>query len=79
MARLSLNKSTLSEQIKQLKTYRNFLPSLDLKRRQLQSEQERRAKSCESWMIAWKRFSRWLRSRFRCWATHMSMCAESFA
>jgi V/A-type H+-transporting ATPase subunit D len=41
MARLSLNKSTLSEQIKQLKTYRNFLPSLDLKRRQLLSEQEK--------------------------------------
>ena len=29
MAKLSLNKSTLSEQIKQLKTYRNFLPSLE--------------------------------------------------
>jgi V/A-type H+-transporting ATPase subunit D len=41
MARLSLNKSTLSEQIKQLKTYRNLLPSLDLKRRQLLSEQEK--------------------------------------
>ena len=41
MARLSLNKSTLSEQIRQLKTYRNFLPSLDLKRRQLLSEQEK--------------------------------------
>jgi V/A-type H+/Na+-transporting ATPase subunit D len=41
MARLSLNKSTLSEFVKQLKTYRNFLPSLDLKRRQLLSEQEK--------------------------------------
>jgi H(+)-transporting ATP synthase subunit D len=41
MARISLNKSTLCEQIKQLKTYRNFLPSLDLKRRQLLSEQEK--------------------------------------
>jgi len=41
MARLSLNKSTLSELIKQQKTYRNFLPSLDLKRRQLLSEQEK--------------------------------------
>jgi V/A-type H+-transporting ATPase subunit D len=41
MARLALNKSTLSELIKQLKTYRNFLPSLDLKRRQLLSEQEK--------------------------------------
>jgi V/A-type H+-transporting ATPase subunit D len=44
MARLSLNKSTLSEQIKQLKTYRNFLPSLDLKQRQLLSEQEKARK-----------------------------------
>ena len=44
MARLSLNKSTLSEQIKELKTYRNFLPSLDLKRRQLLSEQEKARK-----------------------------------
>jgi len=44
MARLSLNKSTLSEQIRQLKTYRNFLPSLDLKRRQLLSEQEKARK-----------------------------------
>jgi V/A-type H+-transporting ATPase subunit D len=41
MARLSLNKSTLSELIKQLKTYQNFLPALDLKRRQLFSEQEK--------------------------------------
>jgi V/A-type H+/Na+-transporting ATPase subunit D len=44
MARLSLNKSTLSELIKQLKTYQNFLPSLDLKRRQLLSEQEKARK-----------------------------------
>jgi hypothetical protein len=50
MARLSLNKSTLSEQIKQLKTYRNFLPSLDLKRRQLLSEQEKARKELSrSW------------------------------
>jgi V/A-type H+/Na+-transporting ATPase subunit D len=41
MARLSLNKSTLSSLIRQLKTYENFLPSLDLKRRQLLSEQEK--------------------------------------
>src|SRR5260221_2477248 len=41
MARLSLSKSTLSELIRQLKTYQNFLPSLDLKRRQLLAEQEK--------------------------------------
>lgn len=41
MTRLSLNKSTLSKQIKQLKAYQNFLPSLDLKRRQLLAEQNK--------------------------------------
>jgi V/A-type H+/Na+-transporting ATPase subunit D len=41
MARLSLSKSTLSQLIRQLKTYQNFLPSLDLKRRQLLAEQEK--------------------------------------
>ncbi len=41
MARLSLNKSTLSKQIKQLKAYQSFLPSLDLKRRQLLAEQNK--------------------------------------
>jgi V/A-type H+/Na+-transporting ATPase subunit D len=41
MARLSLSKSTLTQLTRQLKTYRNFLPSLDLKRRQLLAEQEK--------------------------------------
>lgn len=41
MARISLSKSTLSQLIRQLKTYQNFLPSLDLKRRQLLAEQEK--------------------------------------
>ena len=44
MAKLSLNKSTLSDLIKQLKTYQNILPSLDLKRKQLLSEQEKARK-----------------------------------
>ncbi|MEL6317227.1 MAG: V-type ATP synthase subunit D [Pseudomonadota bacterium] len=35
MARLQLNKSSLARETTQLKTYRRFLPSLDLKRRQL--------------------------------------------
>ncbi len=39
MARVALNKSTLSEQLSQLKAYKNFLPALDLKRRQLMSEE----------------------------------------
>ncbi|HET9375367.1 MAG TPA: V-type ATP synthase subunit D [Chthoniobacterales bacterium] len=41
MARLSLSKSTLTQLTRQLKTYQNFLPSLDLKRRQLLAEQEK--------------------------------------
>ncbi|HTD17567.1 MAG TPA: V-type ATP synthase subunit D [Chthoniobacterales bacterium] len=41
MARLSLTESTLNELTKQLKTYRNFLPSLDLKRKQLLAEEEK--------------------------------------
>jgi V/A-type H+/Na+-transporting ATPase subunit D len=38
MARLSLNKSSLHRQQRQLKIYERFLPSLDLKRRQLIAE-----------------------------------------
>jgi V/A-type H+-transporting ATPase subunit D len=38
MARLSLSKSSLSKQSRQLKTYERFLPSLDLKRKQLMAE-----------------------------------------
>jgi V/A-type H+-transporting ATPase subunit D len=41
MARIALNKSTLSEQLRQLKVCQNFLPALDLKRRQLLSEQQK--------------------------------------
>lgn len=39
MTRLSLNKSSLSSQAKLLKTYEEFLPSLDMKRQQLMLEQ----------------------------------------
>ncbi len=38
MARLALNKSSLTRQTRQLKSYQEFLPSLDLKRRQLIQE-----------------------------------------
>jgi V/A-type H+-transporting ATPase subunit D len=41
MARLALNKASLSKQIRQLKTFERFLPSLDLKRRHLMAEQAR--------------------------------------
>ena len=38
MARLQLNKSSLSREMAQLKSYERFLPSLDLKRQQLMGE-----------------------------------------
>ncbi|MGD8842374.1 MAG: V-type ATP synthase subunit D [Gammaproteobacteria bacterium] len=41
MARLALNKASLSKQSRQLKTFERFLPSLDLKRRQLMAERAR--------------------------------------
>jgi V/A-type H+-transporting ATPase subunit D len=41
MARVSLNKATLTRQTRQLKAYQEFLPSLDLKRRQLIAEQRK--------------------------------------
>jgi V/A-type H+-transporting ATPase subunit D len=41
MARLALNKASLSKQAKQLRTFERFLPSLDLKRKQLMAEQAR--------------------------------------
>jgi V/A-type H+-transporting ATPase subunit D len=41
MARLALSKSSLSQQNRQLKTFERFLPSLDLKRRQLIAERAR--------------------------------------
>ncbi|MFP4155728.1 MAG: V-type ATP synthase subunit D [Halothiobacillaceae bacterium] len=41
MAKLSLSKSALLRESRQLKSYRRFLPSLDLKRRQLIAERAR--------------------------------------
>ncbi|KRT54820.1 V-type ATP synthase subunit D [endosymbiont of Ridgeia piscesae] len=41
MARLALNKSSLTRQNQLLKGYREFLPALDMKRRQLLAEQAR--------------------------------------
>lgn len=41
MAKVSLNKSSLSKQTQLLKSYQQFLPSLDLKRRQLMAERAR--------------------------------------
>lgn len=38
MARLQLNKSSLAREVKSLRTFERFLPSLDLKRQQLMAE-----------------------------------------
>lgn len=43
MARLALNKTTLSKQSQQLKIFERFLPSLDLKRKQLLTERSKAA------------------------------------
>lgn len=45
MSRLAFNKSSLTHQKKLLKSYRDFLPSLDLKRRQLIAEQSHARKN----------------------------------
>jgi V/A-type H+-transporting ATPase subunit D len=41
VAKVSLSKSSLSQQTQQLKSYQQFLPSLDLKRKQLMGERAR--------------------------------------
>ncbi len=41
MAKVSLSKSSLSHQMQQLKSYQQFLPSLDMKRKQLMGERAR--------------------------------------
>lgn len=43
MARLQLSKSSLAREIRNLRTYERFLPSLDLKRQQLMAERARAA------------------------------------
>jgi V/A-type H+-transporting ATPase subunit D len=43
MARLALNKATLSRQSQQLKIFERFLPSLDMKRKQLLAERVKAA------------------------------------
>jgi V/A-type H+/Na+-transporting ATPase subunit D len=48
MARLSLSKSSLSVQNRRLKTFERYLPSLDLKRRQLIAERARAARAIEA-------------------------------
>ncbi len=45
MARLQLNKSSLARETASLKAYERFLPSLDLKRRQLMAERAKAART----------------------------------
>jgi V/A-type H+-transporting ATPase subunit D len=59
MARLALNKASLSKQVRQLRTFERFLPSLDLKRKQLMAE---RAKVGVA-MVRTRRASEALRER----------------
>ncbi len=47
MARLALNKASLSRETRRLKTYQRFLPSLDLKRQQLIAERRQAARILE--------------------------------
>ncbi|MGD8911956.1 MAG: V-type ATP synthase subunit D [Candidatus Thiodiazotropha sp.] len=48
MARLALSKSSLSVQNRRLKTFERYLPSLDLKRRQLIAERAKAARAIEA-------------------------------
>jgi len=48
VARLSLSKSSLSVQNRRLKTFERYLPSLDLKRRQLIAERAKAARRIEA-------------------------------
>ena len=48
MARLALNKASLSHQMRQLNTFERFLPSLDMKRMQLMAERARELAAMDS-------------------------------
>jgi V/A-type H+-transporting ATPase subunit D len=48
MARLALSKSSLSVQNRRLKTFERYLPSLDLKRRQLIAERSKAARAIKA-------------------------------
>ena len=51
MARLQLSKSSLSREAANLKTYRRFLPSLDLKRQELMTQRAKAEKILEQTQI----------------------------
>ncbi|MFD2111082.1 V-type ATP synthase subunit D [Thiorhodococcus fuscus] len=52
MARLSLSKSSLTKQTRQLQTFERFLPALDLKRKQLMTERAKALKAREDTLAA---------------------------
>ncbi|EGV29528.1 V-type ATPase, D subunit [Thiorhodococcus drewsii AZ1] len=52
MARLSLSKSSLTKQTRQLQTFERFLPALDLKRKQLMTERAKALQAREDTLAA---------------------------
>ncbi|RDH84291.1 MAG: V-type ATP synthase subunit D [endosymbiont of Seepiophila jonesi] len=60
MARLALNKSSLTRQSQLLKGYRDFLPALDMKRRQLLAEQAKARAMRSSEQSQWDAVSPWI-------------------
>ena len=58
MARLQLNKASLARETSNLRTYRRFLPSLDLKRQQLTAERAKAARALADLREEIERFKR---------------------
>ena len=56
MARLALNKSSLQKERRKLANFERFLPSLDLKRRQLMMERAKASAELQSAEVALERF-----------------------
>ncbi len=52
MARLSLSKSSLTKQTRQLQAYQRFLPALDLKRKQLMAERAKATAASQATEVA---------------------------
>ncbi|MBK1645497.1 V-type ATP synthase subunit D [Thiocapsa imhoffii] len=48
MSRVSLSKSSLAKQNRNLRTYERYLPSLDLKRKQIMAERAKEVMACEA-------------------------------
>ena len=72
MARLALNKSSLSKLTRQLGTFERFLPSLDLKRKQLMAERAKAQPPCSAPGRRWRAAREHRRAVCRCWRTGKS-------